>query len=146
MYPIFSSTFLVSHENDIISDDIVIVFTSSAIDRSQVRSNQRLNNWHLLLLPRTTSSINEQTLGIKVIFWLPLWYAQSCTHKASLSPPRFIKVPVSSQVSIRSSICVLWVSSLPMFLRYYDYIGSSTSSYNQNIFSYRHDIDETLFT
>jgi hypothetical protein len=55
-------------------------------------------------------------------FWLPLWYAQSCTHKASLSPPRFIKVPGSSQVSIRSSICVLWVSSLPMFLRYSDYI------------------------
>ena len=55
-------------------------------------------------------------------FWLPLWYAQSCTHKASLSPPRFIKGLVSSQVSIRSSICVLWVSSLPMFLRYSDYI------------------------
>ena len=47
---------------------------------------------------------------------------QSCTHKGSLSPPCFIKVPVSSQVSIRSCICVLWVSSLSMFLRYSDYI------------------------
>jgi hypothetical protein len=46
---------------------IYIMATSSAIDRAQVRSNQRLNNWHLLLLPCSTSSINEQTLGIKVM-------------------------------------------------------------------------------
>jgi hypothetical protein len=65
-------------------------------------------------------------------FWLPLWYAQSCTHKVSLSPPRFIKVPVSSQVSIRSSICVLWVSSLPMFLRYSDYIVELFFVFNVN--------------
>jgi len=33
-----------------------------------------------------------------------------------------------------------------MVLVLYKANSSSTSSYNQNIFSYRHDIDETLLT
>jgi hypothetical protein len=34
--------------------------------------------------------------------------------KTSLTPPHFIEMPVTSQDSERSCICVLWVSILPL--------------------------------
>jgi hypothetical protein len=39
-------------------------------------------------------------------------------HKTSLIPPPFIEVPVPSQESKRSCICMLEVSILPLFLRF----------------------------
>jgi hypothetical protein len=43
-------------------------------------------------------------------------------HTTSLTPPHLIEVPVQSQESERSCICVLGLSILSLFLRFY-YIG-----------------------
>ena len=39
-------------------------------------------------------------------------------HKTSLTPPRFIEVPVIRQESERSCTCVLGVLVMPLFLRF----------------------------
>jgi hypothetical protein len=43
-----------------------------------------------------------------------------CAHKTSSAPPLFIDLPVQSQDSERSCICVLEELILPLFLRVYD--------------------------
>ena len=49
-----------------------------------------------------------------VILKQPALRGEICGHKARLTPPFFIEVPVPSQENERSYICVLWVSSWPL--------------------------------